>query len=109
MAENLKPELERRQGNRDAVAAYFRAHVNEWVNASALMDVGGTLAFRTRVSECRLRLGMYIENKQVRDFNLDGSLNVQSFYRYLKESPLGRSADVPDPAPKSRDLFSLRP
>lgn len=106
--DTLKPELERRQGNRDAVAAYFREHVNEWVNASDLAQVGGVFAWRTRISDCRLQLGMYIENKQMRD-ECGGALTIQSFYRYLKESPLGRSADVPDPAPKSRDLFSLRP
>ncbi len=107
--DTMKPEMERRQGNREAVAEYFRSHENQWINATELMEVGGTLAFRTRVSECRLKLHMHIENMQEREFSTDGSLIVRSFYRYLDHDPLGRPANMAQPEPKSRDLFSLRP
>jgi len=33
------------------------------------MQIGGALAFRTRVSECRLQLGMDIHNVVERDSN----------------------------------------
>lgn len=64
---------------RDAVAGVFRARPNEWISAYALMQVGGSLAFRTRCSECRTQLGMDIQNKVTRDEN--GV--AHSFYKYV--------------------------
>jgi hypothetical protein len=49
---------------RDAVAGYFQAHPHEWVDARVLMNLGGTFAWRTRVSDCRTQLGLNIENRQ---------------------------------------------
>lgn len=48
---------------RDRVAALFQARPGQWVEAEALMAVGGRMAWRTRVSECRAQLGMRIENR----------------------------------------------
>jgi hypothetical protein len=48
---------------RDRVAAVFLAHPGEWVSAYTLMEVGGRMAWRTRCSECRVQLGMAIENR----------------------------------------------
>lgn len=63
---------------RDAVAAHFRAHPNRWISAYELMELGGRMAWRTRVSEVR-RMGLAIENRVERD-----SAGVaQSFYRYV--------------------------
>lgn len=105
----LSDELTRRQSNTAAVELYLRAHSSEWISATTLAEIGGTLAWRTRVSECRLKHAMHIENMQERSFNLDGTLNVASFYRYLPYGkPLGRDATVPDPA-ASGLLFSLHP
>ena len=64
---------------RDHVARYFKAHPHTWVSAYTLMQIGGALAFRTRVSECRTQLGMTVENKVERDAN--GV--AQSYYRYV--------------------------
>ena len=89
----VQAEHERRQTNRDAVAFYFTSHPGEWVDAATLAEVGGNLAWRTRVSEARLKLGMEIQNMQARDFNEDGSLEVRSFYRYLPQKPVGPPAD----------------
>lgn len=62
---------------REAVAEYFRANPGRWVSAYELMKVGGSMAWRTRVSEVR-RMGLNIENRVDRD-----SQGVaQSFYRY---------------------------
>ncbi len=104
MSESLTTEIERRQTNRDAVAIYFKAHPCEWIEAFELEKIGGQYAWRTRVSEARKQLGMYIQNRQDR-----GHRTVRSYYRYLPQEPLGRAADIPDPEPVSRPLFSLRP
>jgi hypothetical protein len=63
---------------REAVAAHFRAHPNQWVSAYTLMEVGGRMAWRTRVSDVR-RMGLTIENQVQRD----GAGVAQSFYRYV--------------------------
>jgi hypothetical protein len=89
----IAAEHERRQSNRDAVAALFKSYPGVWITASELADVGGVLAWRTRVSEARVKLQMHIENKVERDFNADGSLNVRSYYRYIPHTPIGPSAD----------------
>ncbi len=98
----IAEEHKRRQTNRDAVADYFREHTSEWIEAATLADVGGTLAWRTRVSEARLKLGMYIENRIEKDF-VGGSLNVRSFYRYLPQALIGPPADEP----RDGTLFNL--
>lgn len=65
---------------RDAIAAYLAAHPNVWISAYTLMELGGKLAFRTRISDCRLELGMTIENKVERD---PKTHVAESFYRYV--------------------------
>ncbi len=64
---------------RDAVAQHFRAHAGEWVHYGQLMAIGGQLAWRTRVSECRRDYGMRIENRLERAE--DGL--ATSYYRYV--------------------------
>lgn len=54
---------------RDAVAALFRARPGEWIDAHQIAAVGGSLAWRSRISDCRLELGMRIDNRQVREKN----------------------------------------
>jgi hypothetical protein len=79
---------------RDHVAAYLRAHPNEWVSAYVLMEIGGTLAFRTRVSECRRDLGMPITNQVVRDERGVAT----SWYRYAptpEQRPLSQGGLFP--------------
>lgn len=63
---------------REAVAAHFKAHPNEWVSAYTLMEIGGRMAWRTRVSDVR-RMGLTIENQVQRD----AKGVAQSFYRYV--------------------------
>lgn len=62
---------------REVVAAHFKAHPNRWISAYELMELGGRMAWRTRVSEVR-RMGFDIENRVERD----ASGIAQSFYRY---------------------------
>ena len=67
------------------VAALFSRRPGEWIDGLTVAAVGGAYAWRTRVSECRTKLGMVIENR-VRS---EGRRKV-SEYRYL---PAG-SADA---------------
>lgn len=46
------------------VANYLKGNPNQWVSAYVLMEIGGKMAWRTRLSECRTILGMTIENRQ---------------------------------------------
>jgi len=62
---------------RDRVSHHFKLHPGEWVGSYALMAVGGTMAWRTRISDCRLQLGMDIENR----CRKSGEITV-SEYRY---------------------------
>lgn len=68
---------------RDKIACHFLAHPHEWVSAYVLMDLGGKMAWRTRLSECRRELRMPIENRVRR---LDDGEAV-SEYRYAPELP----------------------
>lgn len=103
MTDNLNAEEHaRRQSNRDAVAEFFKEHQGQWIAASALADIGGTLAWRTRISEARRQLGMHIENRQEKDY-VGGVLNVRSYYRYLTFAPIGPSAD----RPREANLFTV--
>ena len=53
----------------ERIAALFRARPNEWLSAYLLMQSGGAMAWRTRVSECRTLLGMQIDSRVERDAN----------------------------------------
>lgn len=48
---------------RDAVADYLKARPSQWVDGLALQEIGGRYAWRSRVSDCRVTLGMTIENR----------------------------------------------
>jgi hypothetical protein len=76
---------------RDKVALLFRAQPNQWVNARLLMQVGGAMAWRTRISDCHLELGMDIKNRQRRL----GSVTV-SEYRYTPKAEPVTPADAAD-------------
>ena len=63
-----------------AVAAYFRAHPNEDIDNWTLMQIGGSQAWRSRVSECRTKLGMHIPRpREVRS----ASGAKTTLYRYV--------------------------
>lgn len=83
-----RTERSRRASNRDQVAEFFRQRPGVWVEARALEAVGGRQAWRTRVSECRVDLGMVIDNRVRR-----GEGVVISEYRYVPAAPLARSPE----------------
>lgn len=47
----------------DRVAALFRAHPGQWIDALELSKVAGVGGWRTRKNECEHRYGMVIENR----------------------------------------------
>lgn len=98
-------EYERRHQKLHALAEFFRARPREWVDARELEDVAGRCAWRTRCSELRTKLGMTIENHQLRVTKKDAKgqkmrangFIVISRYRFLPFKPLGRDASQPMP------------
>lgn len=48
---------------RDRVAELFRRRAGEWIDGLEIAQVGGVYAYRTRISDCRLQLGMRIDNR----------------------------------------------
>lgn len=71
-----------RESKTQRVAAYFQAHPLEWIDGDALRPFGGKYAYRTRISNCRKRLGMRIDNRQ-RTVKLATSTYVVSEYCYF--------------------------
>jgi len=107
----MKSEIERRQSNTERVADFLRAHVGRWIDASEFEALGGRQAWRTRISDCRTKLGMHIENRvryigehaadcpALQAWDIEGAcmcnrpLIVVSEYRYHEHRPIGPSAD----------------
>lgn len=67
----------------ERVAAYFKASPGVWIDARALLQVGGFAGWRTRISDCRTELGMTIENRTRRVRLEDGRTVTQSEYRWV--------------------------
>lgn len=66
----------------DRLAAYFRAHPNQWLDGRDLARIAGYAGWRTRVSNLRTQRGMTIENRCRRFPDL-----VISEYRYRVSDP----------------------
>jgi hypothetical protein len=70
----------------DRLEVFFRDRPDMWIRADALMAVGGKCAWRTRVSEVRLRLQAAqlgtVENRVRRIHKPDGKHYSVSEYRY---------------------------
>jgi len=67
------------------VAEFFTERQGQWIDGKNLALVGGGYAWRTRVSNCRLELGMEIENRKRHVKREDGSTFIVSEYRYVGE------------------------
>lgn len=74
---------------RDQIADFLKARPHVWVDGMTLAQIGGTYAWRSRVSDARRELGLQIENRQRRE-----GRRVISEYKY-----------VPAAAPSQADLF----
>ncbi len=93
----MKAEMERRLSRVDLLDAFFRARpLGDWIPSVELEEPGGRQAWRTRVSELRLRLERAhegtIENRV--DHDASGRI-IGSYYRLLTHVPLGRDAGTP--------------
>ena len=45
------------------LGAYLQDRPNQWIDGRELAKVGGVYAYRTRISDCRTRYGMTIQNR----------------------------------------------
>ena len=66
----------------ERVAALFRSRPGEWIDDTTLHTEGGCDAWRTRISDCRLRYGMTIDNRL-----LHCDWGTRSQYRYRPAAP----------------------
>ena len=73
---------------RDKVAGLFRASPGTWIDGLTVASRGGAYAWRTRVSDCRVQLGMVIENR-VRA--LENGSKVSEYRYMLDEFALDRA------------------
>ena len=89
-------EYERRHARLQVLAEFFRKRSGQWVDSIELELIAGRCAWRSRVSECRTKLGMTVENRQTRIKKKDG-FAVLSEYRFLPHEPLGRDASTQMP------------
>ncbi len=65
------------------LAAYFTARPWEWIDAHVLLAIGGTFAFRTRISELRRApYYMTIENHTERLKDTHGQWYTRTRYRF---------------------------
>ncbi len=84
-----------RQSFTDRVAELFKSRPDTWIDAVELERTGGRFAWRTRVSDCRKRYGMTIENKQQKRVDTTGRIWTTSLYKWVSEPvqmPLQESA-----------------
>lgn len=90
-------EITDQQGNRDTLAAYFKLHPLEDIEADTLKTLIGD-NYQQRVSDCRRDLGLYIENLP-RWAAQDGSgrkKRLAGGYRFYPDGkPLGNDSGVP--------------
>ena len=88
-------EYARRASRTVAVIDLFTARPHVWIPADVLAQVGGFCAWRTRVSDARVRL----ETEQRGTVQWNGKVK-ESAYRYVPAVPVVEPAQV--------DLFELR-
>lgn len=77
----------------DRVEALFRSRPNEWIDARMFLSIGGSMAWRTRISDVRTQRGMTIENRTRRIKGREGQLWTVSEYRWVTPT----IADAADP------------
>lgn len=88
-------ELTSQRGNRDTLAAYFKLHPLEDIEAATLKALVGD-NYQQRVSDCRRDFGMCLQNvpRTVQD-GVGGVKRLAGAYRwYPHGKPLGRTADT---------------
>jgi hypothetical protein len=66
----------------DVAESLFKNHPNEWLYWGEFANRCGALAWRTRISECRTKRGLTIQNR----LEHDERGTTHSFYRYVPQS-----------------------
>lgn len=66
-----------------AVAELFRSRPGQWIDGLELARAGGAYAWRSRVSDVRIKLGLVIQNRQRKV----GEVTV-SEYRFVPARPV---------------------
>jgi hypothetical protein len=79
--------MSERQTFTDRVAQLFRDMPGQWIDARVIAQVGGSLASRTRISECRSRYGMDIRNRTRREETPIGGYTVSEFCYFPQPQP----------------------
>ena len=76
----------------DRLAEFFKQRPGVWIDGRELAKVAGAYAWRSRVSDCRRKLSMTIENrerwireKQQTPFGVIAGDYIKSEYRYLPD------------------------
>ncbi len=85
-----------RQSFTDRVAELFKSRPDTWIDAVELERIGGRFAWRTRCSNCRLRLGMDIRNRQRRQVDALGRRWTISEYAYFPKETVEIAAEACD-------------
>lgn len=68
-----------------AVARYFKARPDTWIDGRDVMQIAGAYGWRTRISDCRRQFQMRIDNRQ-RRVRSGGHAFTVSEYRYVPAS-----------------------
>lgn len=83
-----------------AVAAFFKARPNAWIDGRDVMQIAGAYGWRTRISDCRRQFGMQISNRQRRVRAGGGQSFTVSEYRYTPPAPTGQLELLPRESPR---------
>lgn len=75
---------------RDRVADYLKGNAGVWVDGLVLQEIGGRYAWRSRISDARLELGMNIVNRQ----------------RKVGERTVSEYCFIPVEKPKQLEIFA---
>jgi len=89
----MREEIERRSGATTRVLGLFQSRPWQWIGWMDLATVGGSLGWRTRVSNAR-----EIVRKEGGDIVWNENVKA-SAYMFKPQAPLGRSADMPTVQP----------
>ena len=96
-------EAVRRASNTDKVLALFQARPLTWISVDELMRVGGTLAWRTRVSNARTRA-----KKDGYTIVWNGEIQTSAYmYRPIPIARPAESRPVVEQKPRQASLLSL--
>jgi hypothetical protein len=87
------------------LAAFFHEHPNEFIDGRQLATIGGSYAWRTRISDLRRApFDMRIENRQ-RHQRVNGELVTISEYRYRPHEQLRPATETCEQSPWPAQLF----